>query len=252
MRVLVIEDSAVIRQSVAQSLRESGFAVDVAPDGKRGLLLARTSEYDAIILDLGLPELDGLGLLRVVREKGQATPILILTARDGVDDRVRGLQAGADDYLVKPFALAELRARVHALIRRSKGRASAVIHVGPLTIDVATKSVRLEEGSCESGGGGGGGGDGGDGGGGGGGGGGAIDLPPREYALLEYLAHRVGVPVPRHELEEHLYDGVSQVQSNAVDSAVCSLRARLEAAGCPEMIRTRRKLGYVLQPEGGR
>jgi DNA-binding response OmpR family regulator len=224
LRVLVVEDSPVIRQSVAQALRESGYAVDVAPDGRKGLIHGRTSDYDAIVLDIGLPEIDGLSVLRQLRDKSVATPVLLLTARDAVDDRVLGLRSGADDYLVKPFALAELIARVAALIRRSKGVSGTTIRIGPLVIDSQTKTVRVDDG-------------------------GVLELPPREYALLEYLAHRVGVPVPRHELEEHLYDDSSRVQSNTVDSAVCALRATLDAAGCPGLIRTRRKLGYLLQAE---
>ncbi len=226
MRVLIVEDSDAIRQSVAQALREAGLAVDAIADGPRGLAHARTSDYDAIVLDIGLPGLDGLAILKTLRDKGNCAPVLLLTARDAIDDRVRGLQSGADDYLVKPFALAELLARVRALIRRSKGIASQTLRVGPLAIDANAKTVRVSDGP-------------------------SLELPPREYALLEYLAHRAGMPVSRLELEEHLYDGISQVQSNAVDSAVCSLRARLDAAGCPSMIRTRRKLGYVLEPVGG-
>lgn len=226
MRVLIVEDSVVIRESIAQALRETGYAVDIVGDGRRGLIHARTSEYDAIVLDVGLPEMDGLSVLRAMREKSVRVPVLMLTARDGVDDRVLGLSTGADDYLVKPFAMAELRARIEALIRRSKGSASPVLRVGPLAIDVSTKTVRVGEG-------------------------GPIELAPREYALLEYLAHRAGKPVPRHELEEHLYDQYSQVQSNAVDSAVCALRAKLDAAGCPALIKTRRKVGYVLNGETG-
>src|SRR6185503_1260547 len=152
-------------------------------------------------------------------------PVLVLTARDAVDDRVLGLRSGADDYLVKPFALAELLARVQALIRRSTGGAASVIRIGPLIIDTTAKAVSLQGGNV-------------------------IALAPREYALLEYLCHHAGKPVTRHELEEHLYDDRSQVMSNAVDAAVCAVRAKLDAAGRPPLIRTRRKVGYVLaRPE---
>lgn len=224
MRVLVAEDSAKIRESVAQALREAGYAVDAVADGRSALIHAQTSDYDAMVLDLGLPELDGLRVLSGMRERLLMTPVLILTARDAVDDRVLGLGTGADDYLVKPFALAEVIARVQALVRRSHRAPSPRIRVGPLMIDVAGKRAVVGES-------------------------GVLELAPREYALLEYLAHRAGRPVPRHELEEHLYDEHSQVQSNAVDSAVCSLRAKLDAAGCPPLIHTRRKVGYVLSEE---
>lgn len=225
VRVLIVEDSSVIRESVEQSLREAGYAVDIVGDGRRALIRARTSDYDAIVLDLGLPELDGLSVLRQMREKGVGTPVLILTARDAVEDRVLGLQAGADDYLGKPFALSELRARVSALVRRSKGCSATQIVVGPLRIDTDAKTVRVHER-------------------------GRLELAPREFSLLEYLALRAGRPVPRHELEEHLYDDCSRVASNTVDSAVCALRSKLDAIGCPPMIHTRRKFGYVLAYEG--
>ncbi len=225
MRVLVAEDSTKIRESVAQALREAGYAVDAVADGRAALIHVQTSDYDAMVLDLGLPELDGLTVLSKMRERKLSTPVLVLTARDSVDDRVLGLQTGADDYLIKPFALAEVVARVQALVRRAHHTPSPQIHIGPLVVDIAAKSARVNDAA-------------------------ALDLAPREYALLEYLAHRAGKPVPRSELEEHLYDERSQVQSNAVDSAVCSLRAKLDAAGCPPLIHTRRKVGYVLAEEG--
>lgn len=225
MRVLVAEDSTKIRESVAQALREAGYAVDAVVDGRAALIHAQTSDYDAMVLDLGLPELDGLTVLARMRDRSLATPVLILTARDSVDDRVLGLKSGADDYLVKPFALAEVIARVQALVRRAHHAPSPRIRIGPLVIDLASKTAAV--GAAP-----------------------ALELAPREYALLEYLAHRAGRPVSRGELEEHLYDERSQVQSNAVDSAVCSLRSKLDAAGCPPLIHTRRKVGYVLAEEG--
>lgn len=224
MRVLIVEDSATLRESVAQALREGGYAVDAVGDGRQGFIHAQTTAYDAMVLDLGLPELDGLTVLRRMRERKVTTPVLVLTARDAIDDRVLGLRSGADDYLVKPFALAELLARIQALIRRGKGSPAPILRIGPLVIDTAARTVRVGEG-------------------------GPMEFAPREYALLEYLAHRAGKPVPRHELEEHLYDDRSQVMSNAIDSAVCALRAKLEAAGCPPLIHTRRKVGYVLSGE---
>jgi len=221
MRILIVEDSDKIRESVAQALREADYAVDTVTDGRQGLIHAQTGDYDAIVLDLGLPELDGLSVLKKLRDKKIATPVLLLTARDAIDDRVLGLQSGADDYLVKPFALDELLARVQALIRRSQGKSTPKIHVGPLMIDQVNKSASVR--------------------------GRDIELTRREFALLEYLAHRAGKAVARHELEQHLYDDRSQVWSNAIDSTVCALRAKLEVAGCPALIHTRRKVGYVLQ-----
>lgn len=222
MRVLIVEDSPVLRDSLAQGLREAGFAVDAVANGTRGLLNAQTTEYDVIVLDWMLPEMDGMEVLARIRAKGINSAILMLTARDAIDDRVQGLTTGADDYLVKPFAFQELIARVHALSRRLHGSRSPLINIGPLTIDAAAKVARVHDRP--------------------------LILAPRQFALLEYLALRCNLPVSRAELEEHLYDDQSQVFSNAVDSAVCALRASLDAAGCPPLIHTRRKIGYVLQP----
>jgi len=226
MRILIVEDSAVLRDSLAQGLREAGYAVDAVADGKRGLIHAQTTEYDVIVLDWMLPELDGLSALSRMREKGVASAVIMLTAKDTLDDKVLGLTRGADDYLVKPFAFKELLARVQALGRRRHGQRAPVIRIGPLSIDSVAKTAAVG------------------------------DLPlmlaPREYALLEYLALRLGKPVSRPELEEHLYDDRSQVLSNAIDATVYSLRTTLEAAGCPPLIHTRRKVGYVLkEPETG-
>ena len=223
MRVLLAEDSAVLQASVAQGLREAGYAVDVVGDGKQAYIHALTTQYDAIVLDLMLPTMDGLTVLRSLRDKGVRSCVLILTARDTIDDRVLGFRTGADDYLVKPFAFAELLARVGSLTRRAHAVPTSRIRVGPLEVDTDTKSARLMVEPPTS-----------------------IDLSPREYTLLEYLAHRAGKPVNRAELEEHLYDERSQVMSNAVDVAVSSLRAKLQRAGCPPLIHTRRKVGYVM------
>jgi DNA-binding response OmpR family regulator len=224
VRLLLVEDSLSLQKSVSQGLREAGFAVDVVGDGKQGLIHALTTGYDVIVLDLMLPSMDGLTVLRRLRDKGVRSSVLILTARDAVDDRVRGLRGGADDYLPKPFAFAELLARVEALARRAHGVQAPRIRVGPLEVDTASKVARVRGSPPRQ-----------------------LDLAPREFSLLEYLAHRVGRPVSRAELEEHLYDERSQVMSNAVDSAVCSIRAKLIEAGCPPLIRTRRKVGYVLE-----
>src|SRR5438477_12974116 len=221
MRILLIEDSKRLQESIARGLRHSGFAVDAVGDGKQGLIFAQTSEYDVIVLDLMLPEIDGLTVLSRIREKGVDTHVLILTAMDAIEDRVRGLRAGADDYLVKPFAFDELLARIQTLARRQHAIKAPALTIGCLSIDLNTHLVAHE--------------------------GTAIDLTAREYALLEYLACRRGRPVSRLELEEHIYDERKRVMSNAVDSAVCTLRAKLESAGCPPIIHTRRGLGYMVQ-----
>ncbi len=224
MRVLVVEDSSRLRDAVQTGLQRHGFAVDVTGDGRQGLISARTTEYDVIILDIMLPEMDGLELLTQARSNDVDAMVLLLTARDSVEDRVKGLQAGADDYLVKPFAFDELVARVQALARRRHGARTTTIRVDDLEVDTGTKRVRR--------------------------GGIDVTLKPREYAILEYLAHRVNRPVTRDELEEHVYDEDSQVRSNAIDSAVCNLRARLNVASCRPIIHTRRGLGYVLSEQG--
>lgn len=221
MRILIVEDSAVLRDSLAQGLREAGYAVDAVADGKLGLIHAQTTDYDVIVLDWMLPELDGLTALAKIREKGVASAVIMLTAKDTLDDKVRGLTGGADDYLVKPFAFKELLARVQALGRRRHGQRAPVIRIGPLSVDSSSKIAAVGVRP--------------------------LTLAPREYALLEYLALRCGKPVSRAELEEHLYDDRSQVLSNAIDATVYSLRTALEAAGCPPMIQTRRKVGYVLK-----
>ena len=213
----------VLRESLAQGLREAGYAVDAVADGKRGLIHAHTTDYDVVVLDWMLPQMDGLAMLSAMRAKKVPAAVIMLTARDTVEDKVQGLAAGADDYLVKPFAFKELLARVQALARRRHGERSPVVTIGPLAIDSSARLVRVA--------------------------GKEVQLTPREYAILEYLAARAGKPVTRAELEEHVYDDRSQVFSNAIDSAIGGLRAKLEASGCPALIRTRRKVGYVLKEE---
>ena len=213
----------VLRESLAQGLREAGYAVDAVADGKRGLIHAHTTDYDVVVLDWMLPQMNGLAVLSAMRAKKISAAVIMLTARDTVEDKVQGLAAGADDYLVKPFAFKELLARVQALARRRHGERSPVVTIGPLAIDSSARLVRVA--------------------------GKEVELTPREYAILEYLAARAGKPVTRAELEEHVYDDRSQVFSNAIDSAIGGLRAKLEASGCPALIRTRRKVGYVLKEE---
>lgn len=220
MRILLVEDSARLQRSVGTALRKTGYAVDLAGDGEEGLWLAGSHDYDVIILDIMLPKRDGLSMLAELRRRGQAVHVLLLTARDTVLDRVQGLQAGADDYLVKPFALEELLARVQALGRRAYGTKQPRFKVGNLEIDTLGRSARRA--------------------------GQPVDLTAREYLLLEYLALRRGQVVSRAEIEAHIYDEQVDPMSNVVDSAVCSLRKKLGVAGEPALIHTRRGLGYVL------
>jgi DNA-binding response OmpR family regulator len=224
MRVLLVEDSERLRRSVSDGLRKGGYAVDAAADGEEGLHLARTEPYDVIVLDIMLPKVDGLEVLRRLRDGGRDTHVLLLTARDTVQDKVVGLRSGADDYLVKPFAFDELLARIEALTRRQHQRKHPLIRIGPVEIDTSAKSVRRS--------------------------GALIPLTPREYALLEFLALRRGEVVSRTEIEEHIYDIQADLMSNVVDSAVCALRRKIDVPNGAPLIQTRRGLGYVLQEEG--
>ena len=221
MRVLFVEDSKRLQTSVARGLRKAGYAVDVAGDGEDGLCRAETNEYDVVLLDLMLPKLDGMSLLRRLRAQGRGTHVLILTAKDAVEDRVGGLQSGADDYLVKPFAFEELLARLQALCRRSYQHKNPRMTIGNLEIDLAARVVSRE--------------------------GKPIDLTPREFMLLEYLALRHGEVVPRAEIEAHIYGEATELMSNAVDSAICTLRKKITPGGASPLIRTRRGMGYVLE-----
>lgn len=221
MKVLLIEDYAPVRKSVEQGLREAGYAVDSTGDGEEGLWYACSSEYDVIILDWMLPGIDGLTLLRRLREKGNPVHVLILTARDGVEDRVRGIDEGADDYLVKPFAFEELLARVRALVRRKYESKSPFIRVADLEIDTTRRSVRRR--------------------------GRTVELTVREYALLEFLALRAGQVVSRTQIFDHLYDFAAEPGSNVIDVYVGYLRRKLEEEGHPRLIHTRRGAGYVLE-----
>ena len=220
MRVLFVEDSNSLRTSVRRALRHAGFAVDLAADGEAGLDAAEMNDYDALILDIMLPKLNGLTLLRRLRAAGKTTHVLLLTARDTVADRVVGLRQGADDYLVKPFALEELLARVEALCRRAYGAKDTQLRIGPLAFDFAARRVQRD--------------------------GADVELTAREWRLLEYLARRRGQVVPRMEIEAHIYDECVEPMSNVVDAAVYALRRKIGT----EMIHTRRGLGYVLEAEG--
>lgn len=215
MRVLVIEDDPLLLQSLAASLREENFAVDTAADGEDGLYKARETAYDAIVLDVLLPRLDGWGVLAALRP-ARRTPVLMLTARDAVPDRVKGLDLGADDYLTKPFDLDELLARLRALIRRTSGQTQAVLRIGDLALDTAARRVELA--------------------------GTEIVLTAREYGLLEYLALHRGEVVTRTALYEHLFDENDSSLSNLLDVHVSNLRKKLGR----ELILTRRGHGYSI------
>lgn len=216
MRVLIIEDEADLLASLAKALREEGYAVDTAADGEDGLFKAQSCDYDALVLDVMLPCLDGWQVLERLR-KTKKTPVLMLTARDATRDRVRGLDTGADDYLVKPFDLDELLARLRALIRRAAGQTRNVIEIGPVTIDTVARQVARD--------------------------GEIVALTAREYALVEFLAlHRREV-VTRTALYEHLFDEDDSTLSNLLDVHVSNLRKKLGA----EFISTRRGHGYCIE-----
>ncbi len=225
MRLLLIEDSHRLRSTLERGLRKLGHAVDAAADGREGLWLASENSYDAIVLDLLLPEIDGYTVLQRLREQGKSTPVLILSAKDLVEDRVRGLDLGADDYLIKPFAFEELVARLQALGRRGHQVASPNLRIGTLSIDLAGRRVWHD--------------------------GHEIRLTAREFSVLELLALRRGEVVTRRDLWEHLYEFEDQTASNVVDVLVYSLRKKLEAAGeaAARLIQTRRGQGYLFDPE---
>jgi two-component system copper resistance phosphate regulon response regulator CusR len=225
MRVLLVEDEPHAAQVLAKGLREQSYAVDVAPDGEAALFQAGTSDYDALILDLMLPRVDGLAVCRSIRDAGSAVPILMLTARDAVESRIEGLDSGADDYLVKPYDFGELLARLRALIRR--GRQPVLpqrLTVGALTID--TRSRRADAAGV------------------------ALALTAKEYALLEYLVRRAGDVVSRSDIAEHVWDEHYDPLSNVVDVYIQRLRRKLETVGQGSVIRTRRGEGYQLAGEG--
>lgn len=226
MRILLVEDSVRLRRTIAAALRRSGYAVDEASDGDEGLWLAQSVAFDALVLDIMLPGRDGLSVLRELRRVGSTAHVLLLTARDTIQDRVIGLGAGADDYLVKPFALEELLARVAALCRRAYGSKEASLSIGDLVIDCAARTVRRAAQ--------------------------AVELTAREYSILEYLMRRHGEVVTRTEIEAHIYDSEKDLMSNVVDSAICTLRKKLHVADdCAALIHTRRGQGYVLEPGAG-
>jgi len=220
MRLLMIEDYLPLRQSVCQGLREAGYAVDATGDGEEGLWYARTNDYDVIILDLMLPGRDGLSILKQLRLEGRAVHILILTAKDTVEDRVHGLDLGADDYLIKPFAFQELLARVRALVRRSYLKKTPCLQIGHLQIDMIGQMVTVN--------------------------GKTVQLTAREYVLLEYLALRAGEVVSRSDIWEHLYEFKDDASSNVVDVYIGYLRRKIECESEGPILHTIRGRGYTL------
>ena len=221
MRILVVEDDKKIASFVVNGLKQSGYAVDQASDGEDGLMHAQTIGYDAVIVDIMLPKLDGLGLIQQLRASGKHTPVLVLSAKASVEDRVRGLQAGGDDYLTKPFAFSELLARVQALIRRATQAPEPTrLAVGDLTLDLLTREAQRA--------------------------GKKIELQPREYALLEYLMRHANRPVTKTMILEHIFDYSFDPQTNVVDVLVHRLRSKVDQDRA--MIHTLRGVGYVLRP----
>jgi DNA-binding response OmpR family regulator len=217
MRLLLVEDDPLLGDGIATGLRQDGYALDWVRNGEQGWQALVTQEFDLAILDLGLPGMDGLDLLRKLRERKQGIPVLVLTARDSVADRVRGLDTGCDDYMVKPFDLDELSARVRALLRRGQGRASPQLQEGDLVLDPAAHQVTYR--------------------------GAAVELSPREFTLLQELLENAGRVVSRARLQESLYGWDQSIESNAVEVYVHHLRRKLDA----DLIHTVRGVGYLLR-----
>ncbi len=223
MRILIVEDEPALREQIHTQLAAEKFACDTAADGREGLYLGEEYDYDLAIIDLGLPLLDGGELIRQLRAKQRNFPILILTARGSWQDKVEGLEAGADDYLTKPFHPEELRARINALLRRSKGHAAPVLRYGPLTIDTSARRVQLHEQD--------------------------IELTSYEYNTLAYLAINAGKNISKSELTEHLYAQDYDRESNVIEVFIGRLRKKLDPDGSLNLITTQRGLGYRFNPQ---
>jgi two-component system, OmpR family, response regulator PhoP len=220
VRVLVVEDEGVLREQLVTELKGAGYVVDAARDGEEGLYFGREYTYDAAVVDLGLPKLDGIGLIKRLREDGRPFPVLVLTARGHWKDKVTGLEAGADDYLTKPFQLEELLARINALVRRAAGHATPVIVHGSVALDTARREVKVDDT--------------------------AIELTAFEYRLLEYLMINRGRVVSKTELTDHLYEQDYDRDSNVIEVFVGRLRKKLDPKGKLNPIRTVRGQGYRL------
>jgi len=220
MAILLVEDYEPLRKSLSKGLREAGFAIDCAKDGEEGLWHAQSGDYDVIILDIMLPKIDGLTILRKLRDEKNPVHVLILTAKDMLHDRVKGLNLGADDYLVKPFAFDELLARVRALVRRKYETKSPVLNIADMEIDTRTRTVRRE--------------------------GRTLDLTAREFAIVHFLALRAGQVVTRSEIWDNIYDWAADANSNVIDVYIGYIRKKMEEGGLPRLIHTRRGEGYML------
>ena len=220
MRLLVVEDDLRLADLLAKGLRENAYAVDLATDGERAIYLAAINEYDGIILDVGLPKKDGFAVVKELRKKGLTTPILMLTARDAVPDRVAGLDAGADDYLTKPFDFSEFRARVRALLRRTPVVLSPEIAVADLTIDVGAQSAK--RGAAR------------------------IELTAKEFTLLEFLGRHANTVVSRSAINAHVWDDNHDPASNTIEVYINRLRKKIDLPGLTPLIHTRRGAGYLL------
>jgi len=218
MRVLVVEDDAGLRAQLIENLKDAGYAVDAAADGDEGVYFGREYDYDAAVIDLGLPKQDGISVIKALRGLGRSLPILILTARAHWQDKVAGLEAGADDYLTKPFHMEELRARLNALVRRAAGHASPVIGVGPFALDTARKEARINDAP--------------------------IELTAFEYRVLEYLVLNSTRVVSKTELTDHLYEQDFDRDSNVIEVFIGRLRRKLDPDGRLNPIRTVRGQGY--------
>jgi DNA-binding response OmpR family regulator len=223
MKVLIIEDEQKLARVLKKGLEENDFTVDLSFSGKEGLHMAETYPYDAVLLDLMLPGIDGLAILKSLREKKIDVPVLVVTACGEVEDRVRGLDIGADDYISTPFDFTELMARLRSAIRRSKGQPSPIITVGDLCIDTNARTVSRS--------------------------GRAVTLSTREYMLLEYLAHNAGRVISRTELIEHLYDSAYEWDSNVIDVYINYLRNKIDKGYDRPLIHTVRGAGYILKGE---
>jgi heavy metal response regulator len=221
VRILVVEDEKKVAGFVRKGLEEEGYAVDVAADGEQALFLAETSDYDLIILDWMIPKKDGLAVLKQLRTSGLTTPVILLTARDAVKDKVQGLNSGADDYLAKPFDFAELLARVRALFRRGKSDASTVLEVGDLRMDLLSRKVTRA--------------------------GVVIDLTAKEYSLLEYFMRNAGKVLTRTMIAEHVWDVHFDSDSNVIDVYVNYLRNKIDRSFEAKLLQTVRGVGYVLK-----
>jgi len=221
LRILIVEDNQEVARQIKTALEQELFVVDVAPDGEQGWFLGDTEPYDAVILDLGLPKLDGLSLLQKWREAGNEVPVIILTSRDTWREKVAGLRAGADDYLAKPFELEEVMARVEALIRRSSGHASPLLRCGPVELEPVSARVTML--------------------------GVPVNMTALEYRALQYLMQKQGSVVSKSELSEHIYGQDLERDSNVIEVLINRLRSKLD----PALIQTRRGLGYQVKETGG-